>query len=387
MSEEQKLRVVIDNLHKEEPSTYSKFVELMSMCCEITVLEKKPLDLNLLAENDVFMVISSQRRWKKEEIEIVSQFVKICGGILVAISDDLSSIYLNEILSPLGLAFTNDKLDYKHFDLENMGDSPLLAGVDSLASSRSWIAGSTGIAPSDQDEIILKYKDVILGAKSSLGKGTVYLFSCLPVFGNKQLDQMGNRRFIMNLLTSLGVPTLEKLLESRGEPTAAELLEAAVNREASAAQQHAIIFRDPFTEVTGGAKSKPNWAKESTGQISWGEYGLDIEGSPRLSTIEEGVSNSTGLFGKIFVQSFFETLRSQRKVHITTDEIIKVVMTPLSQSSNTGVVHILTEKSDGIQDIHCFYFPEPTKFQDSWTPFLLFRVWLTNNLPADKLEI
>ena len=187
----------------------------------------------------------------------------------------------------------------------------------------------------------------------------------------------------MNLLTSLGAPTLAELQEAvvKGEASAVQ------DKATSTPQVYTVYFRDPLPEVTGGSKSEQMWEKDSVGQISWSEDGLDIEGDPRLSATEKGVSNSMGIFGKVFVESFFQSLHSQRKVHIATDEIVKVVIAPLPQSSNAGVVHIFTEKSDGTQDIYCLDFPKPTKSEASRPPLWLFQGWLTKNLPADKLEI
>jgi len=158
-------------------------------------------------------------------------------------------------------------------------------------------------------------------------------------------------------------------------------------KNTTTAQEYEIGFQDPLPEVTGGSKIKQNWDTNSQGSISWSEYGLDITGSSRLSAAEEAAS--LGVLGQVFVRTFFETMRSHT-VHLATEEIRKVVLTPLPQSpksANSGVVHIFTEKSDGTQDIHCLCFPEPEESRSSWSPLWLFWGWLIKNLSADKLEM
>jgi len=361
-SARQKLPIILDELHDELVTLYNKLFEIMSERCNITVLKKKPLYLNLLSENDVFMIISSMKKWKEEEIEVVRQYVESDGGTLVAMADNVSILYLNQLFSTFGLTFTKNEVKDKHFDRENLGDSTLLAGVDSLASGKGWFTDIFGIAASARVEVVLKYKDVILGVKRSLGKGTAYFFSCSPVFGNKQLDQAGNRRFLENLLTSLGAPTISELREAfiKGEFLAAQQLKIKMED----IKGYSVILRDPLPEVSGGAKPQKTWDRYGNGNIRWLGDSLSIEGRT-VSTLWE------------------ETWQVGIPAHV----IVKVVIAPLPQSSKAGIVHIFTKEADGIQGIYCLDFPKPKlEPEASRPPLWLFQAWLTQYLPADKLE-
>ena len=201
---EPKLRIALDKSHGEEHSIYEKLVQFLSNRCQATILDKKPLNLKQLSDNSALMIISPKKSWEEAEIETVRNYVESHGGILVLMVDNgLNREYLNQLLKPFGLTVTGDKVDDKNMERESFGDSPFLKGVDKLAAGKVWTCASTGIAASDQTEVVLKYKDVIMGAKVSPAKGTVYLFSCLPVLGDSQLKQDGNTRFLNNLLESL----------------------------------------------------------------------------------------------------------------------------------------------------------------------------------------
>jgi hypothetical protein len=201
---ESKLSIVLDKSHGEQHSFYEKLVQFLTNRCQATILDKKPLNLKQLADNSVFMLIAPEKGWDQEDIEAVRLYVERHGGILVLmVYNGLNREHLNQLLEPFGLAVTEDKVDDKNLGREDFGDSALLEGVDSLAFGKVWMFGSTGIAAPDQAEVVLKYKDVIMAARVSLGKGTALLFSCLPVLGNKQLKQDGNARFFNNLLESL----------------------------------------------------------------------------------------------------------------------------------------------------------------------------------------
>jgi hypothetical protein len=213
--------LLLDKTHGEEHSFYEKLVQLLTERCLTTILKKKPLDLKQLTENSVFMLISPQKDWEKDEIETVRRYVENHGGIMVLmVYNGPNREHLNRLLEPFGLAVTEDKVNDKNLDRENLGDSPLLDGVDSLASGKVWMHGSTGVAALDQAEVLLTYKDVMMGAKKSLGKGAVHVFSCLPVLGNKQLKQDGNARFFDNLLESLETLPITATVEAAAKEEA-----------------------------------------------------------------------------------------------------------------------------------------------------------------------
>ncbi len=211
----QKLRLLLDKLHGEEHDIYNKLIEFLTERCQVTILKRKPLDLKLLTENDVFLLISPNKPWEESEVETVRQYVGSHGGILVAMTlDDRKPERLNKLLEPFGLSIIPGTVGEKYLARESLKDSPLLDGVASLALSTVWLRESTKIAESNQTEVVLQYQDAILGAKRPSGKGTVYLFSCLPAFGNKQLDQADNRAFLDNLLQSMLTPAMAGTLQS-----------------------------------------------------------------------------------------------------------------------------------------------------------------------------
>jgi hypothetical protein len=384
VKEGRKLKLLLDNLHGEDHLTYDKFIKLLSECCQVAILKKKPLDLETLTENDVFLLISPSKSWKEAEIETVRRYVESHGGNIIALTiEGRKTEHLNRLLEPFGLSLTREKVSDDYFDKENLRDSPLLEDVNSLAAGLVWGCASIQIAPSNQAEVLLQYKDAILGLKRPLGKGTAYLFSCLPVFGKKQLDQADNRVFLNNLVKSLATPIMKETLEAiaKGEALATQ------DKATSTAQRYEIYFRDPLPEVTGGYQSKRKWDLKRSGRISWSEYGLAITGSSPLSAAEEVAS--IGVLGQIFVRTAFETARSHT-VNVATKEIAKVVLTPLLESTkspNSGVVHIFTEKPPGgTQDVHCLCFTEPKESRTSWPPLWLFWGWCIDNIPANKLE-
>ncbi len=225
-----KLKLLIDKLHKEELSTYDKLIEFLQELCQVSILKKKPLDLELLAENDVFVLISPSKSWKESEVEIVKRYVKSNGGILIVMTiEGRRPERLNELLKPFGLSVTKTTVDEKQLDRHNLERPQLFDGINSLALGTVWKYKSLKIEASNEAEVILKYKDAILGAKRSLGKGTAYLFSCLPAFGNKQLKQVDNRRFLSNLITLLATPDkIETLATGRDETN--EIFRLATDR-------------------------------------------------------------------------------------------------------------------------------------------------------------
>lgn len=384
VKEGRKLKLLLDNLHGEDHLTYDKFIKLLSERCQVTILKKKPLDLETLIENDVFLLISPSKSWEEAEIETVRRYVEREGGILVAMTlDGRKPERLNKLLEPYGLSVAQGKLDEKHLDKDVLESSQLLEGIESLTLGMVWGYPSTRIEASNEPEVVLQYNDAILGAKRSLGKGIAHVFSCLPLFGNKQLGQVDNRRFLDNLLKSLAAPAMTATLEAIAKDEA-----LAVQAETtSTAEEYEIGFQDPLPEVTGESKIRQNWDPKGLGRISWSEYGLDIAGPSRLSAAEEAAS--LGVLGQVLVRTFFETMRTHT-VHVATEEIVKVVLTPLLESPkspNSGVVHIFTEKSDGIQDVHCVCFTEPEETRSSWPPLWRFWGWLIESISADKLEV
>jgi len=242
MSDEQmetaggKLRLLLDKLHGEEHDDYSKLIRFLSERCQVTVLKKKPLDLKMLTESDVFMLISPAKSWEVFEVETVQTYVENHGGVLVAMTlDGRKPDRLNKLLEPYELLVIPGTLGEKYLDRGNLEDSELLEGVESLASGTVWLYESTKISASKEAEVVLQYKDTILGAKRSLGKGTAYLFSCLPVFGNKQLNHVDNRRFLGNLLKSLAAPAMRETLEAIAKDEALAV-QAITSDKALAAQ-------------------------------------------------------------------------------------------------------------------------------------------------------
>lgn len=218
---EQKLRLLLDKLHGEDTDIHDKLIEFLSERCKVTVLKKKllekkkPLDLNLLIENDVFMLISPNKTWDKSDIETVRRYVETYSGILVAVTlDGRKPEHLNKLLEPYGFSVIRGTVGEKHLDRDSLeGSQLLLETIETLALGTVCLYESTRIAESNEAEVLLQYKDAILGAKRSLGKGTAYLFSCLPIFGNKQLDNADNKMFLNNLLKCLVTPAMTATLD------------------------------------------------------------------------------------------------------------------------------------------------------------------------------
>jgi hypothetical protein len=208
---ERKIRLLLDSLHGEEDQLYlyDKLAALLSARCEVTVLKKKPLAPDMLSKNNAFVLVSPNKTWEESEIETVRRYVEHEGGVLLALTvDGRKPDHLNKLLELAGLSLIPGTVEDKYLDTEGLQRSQLLEGVKSLALGDVWGNKSTRIAASSEAELVLclTYKDATIGAKRNLGKGAVYLFSCLPVLGNKQLGQMDNSRFLDNLLKSLRTP-------------------------------------------------------------------------------------------------------------------------------------------------------------------------------------
>ena len=101
---DQKLRLLLDKLHGEEHDDYDKLIQFLTERCQVAVLNKKPLDLKLLTETDVFMLISPNKSWEESEVEAVRRYVESHGGILVAMTlDGRKPERLSKLLEPFGL--------------------------------------------------------------------------------------------------------------------------------------------------------------------------------------------------------------------------------------------------------------------------------------------
>lgn len=252
---EGRLKLLLDKLHGEEHEIYDKFIKVLSGRSQASVLKKRPLDLNILTENDVFLLISPGKSWEESEIETVRRYVESESGILVAMTlDGRKPERLNKLLEPFGLSVIPGKVGEKYLERDSLQCSQLLEGVKSLALGTVNWWESTRIATSDEAEVVLQLKDAILGAKRSFGKGTVYLFSCLPLFGNKQLDQADNRRFLDNLLESMATPAMTETLQSIASDRA---LPGEKIVGASYADESTLLFFTPrrviVAKVTGAS--------------------------------------------------------------------------------------------------------------------------------------
>lgn len=120
----------------------------------------------------------------------------------------------NKLLEPYGLSVSSGTVGEKNVDRDSLDGAQLLEGIESLDLGTVYLFASARIATTSEAEAVLQHRDAILGAKRSLGTGRAYLFSCLPAFGNKQLDRIDNRRFLGNLLKSLATPAMTTTIEA-----------------------------------------------------------------------------------------------------------------------------------------------------------------------------
>jgi hypothetical protein len=199
-------RLLLDCLHGEDNDVYDKLVRLLSERCQVASLKKQALAVEALVENDVFALISPSKPWERAEVETVRSYVEDHGGILLAMTlEGRKPERLNELLEPYGLSVSSGTMGDKLVSGDSLrGDPSLLKGIGSLAFGDVWGYKSAMIATSGQVDVMLRSGDAVLGARRCVGKGVVYLFSCLPAFGNRQLDQAGNRGLLGNLLRCLG---------------------------------------------------------------------------------------------------------------------------------------------------------------------------------------
>ncbi|MBA7684394.1 hypothetical protein ES703_92789 [subsurface metagenome] len=121
----------------------------------------------------------------------------------------------------------------KKFDSQKLQGSTLLAGIESLEAGTVYLTPNATVTASSEAEVVLQFEGFSIGARRALGKGVVYLFSCLTVFGDRQLKHPGNRTLLYNLLEHLTAPSdsvgLGMLgLESRS--TSPEVVELSVGK-------------------------------------------------------------------------------------------------------------------------------------------------------------
>jgi len=243
---DQKVKLLLDKLHGEDNQTYDKLIKHVSQFFQVTVLEKNPRDSQRLDKNDIFMVIAPNKSWGEAEIETVRKYVE-SGGIFVALTiDGRKPERLNYLLAPYGLSIIRGNIEEKYLLRNEFENSQLLEGIEYLVLGLGWGWASPRIAVSNEAKVLLQYEDAILGAKRFLGDGTVYLFSCLPVFGNKQLDRLDNRRFLNNLLESLAKTAPAAPLEAIAKD------EVLSTQENDKAYNKLITKRGVNTEISGG---------------------------------------------------------------------------------------------------------------------------------------
>jgi hypothetical protein len=231
--EKRKPRILLDDKHGEDLLTYDKLAKLLSERCQVTKPSKKPLELESLIANDALVLISPIKPWQESEISAVKEYVENYGGTLLVLTYAYRKPKnINKLLDPYGLSVVETIVNEKYFDKEDLQAFDFLEDVESLEAGTVLWAPNTLVATSGEAEIVLRFKSLALGAKRALGKGIVYLFSCLTVFGKRQLGQSGNQKFLGNLLqcslTSANIvvakpptPESEKppTLESKKPPT------------------------------------------------------------------------------------------------------------------------------------------------------------------------
>ena len=210
--EGQKLKILLDKLHGESHLLYFDLIEFLSGRCEISVLKKKPLDLNQLTENEIFMLICPKKSWMDIEINVVEEYVKSNGGNLVVITErGRKPEHLNKLLKSFELEITESLVKEDFLQKDDLKESPLLKGIEKI--SLSWLSEATELSVSPEAKILLKYRDFVLGAKRTIGKGSIYLFSCANAFEKKALKELDNRTFINNILKSFVTPEMKGTLK------------------------------------------------------------------------------------------------------------------------------------------------------------------------------
>lgn len=208
-----KLKILLNKLHGEKHWMYPELIRILSERCEVSILQKKPLDIKQLTQNDVFMLISPKKSWEDSEINAVHEYVESYGGILAVITTQgRNPKNINKLLDNYGLEVVGESAGEKVLSKEHFDDSPLLENVDAIASG-NITTGCTKILASSEATILCKYKGDILGAKRTYGKGAVYLFSCLGAFDDKQLERLDNRTFLNNMLKFFVTPEMKSTLE------------------------------------------------------------------------------------------------------------------------------------------------------------------------------
>ncbi|UCC39309.1 MAG: hypothetical protein JSV96_16165 [Candidatus Aminicenantes bacterium] len=208
-----KLKILLDKLHGEKHWMYPELIRILSERCEVSMLQKKPLDIKQMSQSDVFMLISPKKSWEDSEINAVHEYVESYGGILAIITTQgRKPKNINKLLETYGLEVGGEVAGEKILSREHLDDSPLLENVDTIALGSITI-GCTKIMASSEATILCKYKGDVLGAKRDYGKGAVYLFSCLGAFDDKQLERLDNKVFLNNMLKSFITPEMKSTLE------------------------------------------------------------------------------------------------------------------------------------------------------------------------------
>ncbi|GAI09261.1 unnamed protein product [marine sediment metagenome] len=166
-----KLKILLDKLHGEKHWMYPELIRILSERCEVSILQKKPLDIRQISQNDVFMLISPKKSWEDSEINVVHEYVESYGGILAIITmQKRNPKNINRILEIYGLEIVGEIAGEKNLSSEHLDDSPLLENIDTIALGSITI-GCTKILASSEATILCKYKGDVLGAKKDYGKG------------------------------------------------------------------------------------------------------------------------------------------------------------------------------------------------------------------------
>jgi hypothetical protein len=206
---ERKLRLFLDSSHGEDvghTGPYEKLIRFLYERCDVEVLKKKPVDQAQISAANIFVIISPSKPWEDSEIETVRTYVENQGGILLVMTlGRRKPEYLNKLLEPFGISVGRDEVQKKELEVDSLqGLEALLKDIELLACGDEWGKYSVAAQVSTGVEVVLQYNDKILGTRCPVGNGTVYLFTCLPVFAKKQLDRVDNRKLLYNLLQYVG---------------------------------------------------------------------------------------------------------------------------------------------------------------------------------------
>ena len=106
--------------------------------------------------------------------------------------------------------------------IKDLSGKNLVKDIESLEAGTFNLDVNTTLTAPDESEVILRYKEHTIGVKKIIGRGRIYVFSCLSIFGNRQLKTSGNRIFINNLLKDMtitddSIKINEQILISQGQ--------------------------------------------------------------------------------------------------------------------------------------------------------------------------